>query len=192
MALGLIGVLLTGPIALDEDRTSVRLEVELPDQDGEITDPSGLVLRIGEGDLVLLRLRSFEESDRESPADVSDPTHLLEIRDADEETAVRLGDWNRVRAGVYETSYDFGGVGRFKIIVLPDIEDRAELPQGSTDELTVIVEADPVVISQPDAIGMIAIVVTVVLVGVLVFMATWRRRREPKGPVPQDSWWNPP
>lgn len=190
---GLIGVLLATPIAVDKDHPLVQLEIELPDQEREISDPSGLILRVDEGELAVFRLRSFERSDPDSPVDVSDQTDLLEIQNADGESVVRLGDWNRVRTGVYETTYNFGEVDRFSIVVLPDIEDRSELPQGSTDELAVVVEANPSVISEPNTIGIVAIVVTAVLVGVLLLIATRGRRGEPKQPpVPQDSWWNPP
>jgi len=170
----------------------VHLEIHLADEEGNITDPSGLTIYLQRDTAVEFRLEVFEASDPDSPVDIDDPTDLIEIRSSNNKAAQRLGDWNRVRTGVYENTHFFGGVGRFDIVVLPDIENRSEIPSGSTDTFTMIVEEVPEVSTRPDPIGIVMLVLTLLLVGALVLAATWGKRRNPKGPIPQDSWWNPP
>lgn len=193
---GLIGPLFIGPMAaaVDEDPLVVQLELELLDQEAEFANPSGLTIRIEPGELAILRLRVFEEGDPGSPVNVEDPTDLLEVRASDGEAALRIGDWNRMGAGVYETTYRFDESGTFNIIVLPDIEDRSAIPSGSTDRVTAVVDSSlPVPPDRgPSSIAIIAVTVLVLAVAALVVAATRGRSKSPKEPVPHDTWWNSP
>ena len=100
--------------------------------------------------------------------------------------------WTRTAPGVYENTHLFGGVEEFEILVLPNIEDRSALSPQSTDTFIVIVEEAPEASTQPDPVGIVMLVLTLSLVGVLVLAATRGKRRDPKRAIPQDSWWNPP
>lgn len=194
---GLIGTLFTGPIgaAVDGDPPVVQLEIELLDQEVEFANPSGLTIRIEPNELTILRLRVFQEAEPGSPIDVEDPTDLLEIRTSVREAAaLRISDWNRIGPGVYQTTHKFGESGSFTVSVLPDLEDRSELPPGSTEPVTVI--ADSSLPTPPDrgpnATAIIAFTVLALVVVALVVAATRGRSRSPKEPVTHDTWWNSP
>jgi hypothetical protein len=143
--------------------------------------------------LVVLRLRVFEGGNQDAPVNVDDPTDLLEIRTSDNEPAVRFGDWIRLRSGVYETTYTFGDSGDFSIVVLPDIEHGPGLPEGSTDQVTVVVEDVPSALGGGPSWGAIVASAALVLgVGAVVVAATRGRSRSPRAPVPNETWWNSP
>lgn len=194
---GLIAVLLATPLASSVDHDSayvVQLEVELPAQELEFVDPSGLTLRVDTGESVVLVLRVFGAENPDRAVDVEDTLSLLEIRDVSEGSGpVRFGDMERTAPGVYRTTYQFRVPGRWMLVVQPDIIDRFSLPAGSASHLVVIVEEPaPAVGGGSGAIGIIASVGLVVLVGVLVIGATRGKPRRPKDPVVHDTWWNSP
>lgn len=181
--------------SVDGDPSVVQLEIELLDQEVEFANPSGLTIRVEPNELTILRLRVFEEAEPVLPMDVEDPTDLLEIRTSDgEAAALRISDWNRTGPGVYETTHRFGESGSFTVSVLPDIEDRSELPPGSTGLVTVV--PDSSLPTQPDrgpgSTAIIAFTVLALVVAALVVAATRGRNKSPKEPLAHDTWWNSP
>jgi hypothetical protein len=191
---GLFSILAAVPMAqtAQEGSPAVQLEVELPAQGTSFSDPTGLTIRIEQDESVLLRLRVFEASDSNSPVTVDDPTDLFEIRGPDGK--LRISDWNRTDAGIYETTHIFRGSGDFELVVLPDVEDRDALPLGSSDRTTVVVEptSAPAADSGFATTSIIVLVLLVVGVATLVAVGTRGRRRSPKGPALHDTWWNGP
>jgi len=191
---GLIAALSASPMvaAADENLPTVRLEIELHDQGETFSNVSGLTLRIDAGDTALLRLSVFDPLDPDTPMTVDDPTDLLEIRHPGASAGIRLGDWNQIEAGVYETTYVFDEAGSYDIVVLPDMEDRSALPGESTDGVTVRAESPQAGESGASPIGLIAALVLVVGVATLVVKSTSGRPAVPKEPISHDSWWNGP
>ncbi|MEX2623007.1 MAG: hypothetical protein WD651_04720 [Acidimicrobiia bacterium] len=197
---GLNGVLLATPVIAsvhDSSQNVVRLEVELPSQGLSFVDPSGLTLRVAVGEAVVLVFRVFDASNRDQAVDVEETLSLLEIRDVSlASPAVRLGDMERTARGVYRTTYDFRGPGRWMLVVQPDIVDRSSLPVGSTSQLILIVEEPASAsVGEPVPISIVASAGLVLLLGVVVGMARRKPRSDstpPKPPITQDTWWNSP
>lgn len=198
---GLNGVLLATPVTAsvhDSSQNVVRLEVELPSQGLSFVDPSGLTLRVAVGEAVVLVFRVFDASNRDQAVDVEETLSLLEISDVSlASPAVRLGDMERTARGVYRTTYDFRGPGRWMLVVQPDIVDRSSLPVGSTSQLILIVEEPASAsVGEPLPISIVASVGLVLLLGVIVVGMARRKPRSvstpPKPPTTQDTWWNSP
>lgn len=193
---GLIGVLPSGfpASALDTDPLpTVRLTVELPDQQSSFESPSGLTLETPVDDPVNLRIQVYETGDPGSPVSVDDPTVLLEIRTlSDPGSGVRLGDMREVSPGTYTTTYAFTGPGHYEIEVLPDVEDRSRLSSETTDRVRFDVGAPssaPLSTAFPTILAGAALAA---LVGALVLVMTRGRPRANKPPVTHDTWWNGP
>jgi len=180
----------------DSSHNVVRLDVELPSQGLSFVDPSGLTLRVAVGEAVVLVFRVVDASNPDQAVDVEKTLSLLEIRDVSlASPAVRLGDMERTARGIYRTTYDFRGPGRWMLVVQPDIVDRSSLPVGSTNQLILIVEEPASAsVGEPLPISIVASAGLLLLV-VIVLGVTCRKPSSDSPPKPattQDTWWNSP
>lgn len=178
--------------AADEAPPTVQLEVEAGGE--TFTDPSGLTIRVAPGEPMKLRIHVFEEDQAGSPVTGADTSTLLGIREASGVgSEVRFDDMTEIGAGTYETSYTFAQAREYVIEVLPDVSNRSLLTPETTDQVTVIVDANvDAAPTGPPWPTVIATFALIAVVGVFVVQATRGRRRVPKQPVHHDSWWNAP
>lgn len=195
----LIALVIAGPVAQAPADGPYLVELEISYETGEpyFFDPaiSAVPVEVPLDIPVSFRLSVFDVTGE--PVDVEDTTELLEIRREGGGSPVRFADMERVAPGVYETTHTFRQTGRWVAVVQPDVGDRSELPEGSSDEVTMRVEgAASTAGTSPSTYAIVASVALVLLVAWLVIYAGRRRRGRPrqrsKEPVTHDTWWNSP
>ena len=176
----------------DEAPYVVQMQMELPAQELDFADASGLTLRVDSNESVVLVLRVSDPGHGNKPVDVEETQSLLEIRDeSGSAPSVRLADMERVAPGVYRTIYTFYDPGRWALVVQPDIGDRASHP---AEKPVVFIVEEPAadVAGGPGTIEVVLLGMLVVLVGSLVIGATRHRVPVPKRPIVHDTLWNRP
>lgn len=204
----LLGSLLAPPavFAADGSPPAVELEVDRLYQGGEIVEPSGEKIYVSPNEPLQFRLNVFEPGNRDLSVSVEDPANLLTVeRAVPDATPTRLDGWNEILPGTYQTTYVFEEPGTFLVTVLPAVQDRLDLPEGSTDWVGFEVVEDVAQTgpgseqtgpgSEADGLGggaVIAAAALVLAVGLGVLAATRGKPRTAKEPVAHDTWWNSP
>jgi hypothetical protein len=100
-----------------------------------------------------------------------------------------------IAPGEYRADFTFSIPGTWTVVALPDVVDRASLPEGSTGQLTFVVfggEEGSSVVERSSYIAAAALVVLIVVV--VLLLARRRRRRDlpPPKPAQHDTWWSTP
>jgi hypothetical protein len=126
---------------------------------------------------------------------VDDPSALVEIEHPSG-TRTRFTDFDQISDSEYRTDFIFSEAGTWRLVALPDLEDRSLLPADTTD-VVVVVEA-PLVGDTSDGatLGLYLFGALVLAIVGLVLYVTRHKlpwNHSPRTPsVPHDTWWNSP
>lgn len=173
--------------AAEESPPAVEFEVRAQEE-GPVTDPSRETIRVSVDQPLDFRLRVFESGNRDAPVSDVDPSNLVRIESANGATSPTLSHaWFEVVPGTFQATYIFEQPGTFRVTILPGLESRESLPEGSTDWVEFEVDE-----SVDLWVGLMGVGALVLVVGLIVVAATRGKPRVPKEPIPHDTWWNSP
>jgi hypothetical protein len=182
--------------AAEEDSSTYGVSIEVAFENLDVVANSSAPISVEIGQTATVTVSVLESGPSGSPAVIDDPSGLLEIEHPSG-SRTRFDDWNQISDSVYRAEFTFSESGTWRYIALPDLEDRSLLPPGSTDAVSVIVEAP--LVQDTEAAGNFGLfVLGGLLLGVVALVLYLTRHKlpwdhQPKTPsVAHDTWWNGP
>jgi hypothetical protein len=181
--------------AAEEDSYTYGLAVEVAFENLDVVANSSAPISVEIDQAATVTVSVLESGPSGSPAVIDDPSGLLEIEHPSG-ARTRFDDWDQIGDSAYRAEFTFSEPGTWRLVALPDLEDRSLLPLGSTDAVVMIVEAPLVQDTQAGNFGLFVLGGMLLGMVALVLYLTrhqlpWDHR--PKTPsVSQDTWWNSP
>jgi hypothetical protein len=202
LAAGLLGVSMvasgwSGPPAkaAEEGSSTYGVSIEVTFENLDVVANSSAPIGVEIGQAATVTVSVLDIGPAGSPAVIDDPSALLEIEHPSG-SRTRFADWDQISDSAYQADFTFSEPGTWRVVTLPDLEDRSLLPPGSTDAVAIIVNAPLVQEAQAGDFSLLVLGGLLLVVVALVLYLTRHKLpwdHQPKTPsVAHDTWWNSP
>jgi len=124
----------------EEGFSTYGVSIEVTFENLDLVANSSAPIRVEVDQAATVTVSVVETELSDSPVVIDDPSALFEVEHSSG-SRTRFADLEQIGDSEYLADFTFSEAGTWRFIALPDLEDRSQLPSGSTDVVVVIVEA---------------------------------------------------